>query len=108
MSDQHIPIACSLPERQLVMRRQEISGDIFNVAEQVEELADGYAFRYAYNDAQVAKLIEFIASERRCCPFFTFELVFEPAQGPCWLRLRGPEGTKEFIRNGLNVPNQPA
>jgi hypothetical protein len=35
-----------------------------------------------------------------CCPFFTFELTFEPDSGPIWLRVRGQEGVKEFISVG--------
>ncbi|MBI4409686.1 MAG: hypothetical protein HY561_08265 [Gemmatimonadetes bacterium] len=40
--------------------------------------------------------MEFILFERGCCPFLRFELEFEPG-GPLWLRIRGPEGAKEFI-----------
>ncbi len=103
-----LPIACKLSERELVLRRQEVDESVFQNAEQVEELADGYAFKYAYDTATVAKLADFIAVERRCCPFFTFELIFDPGEGPLWLRLRGGEGVKEFIRAGLNAPGRMA
>jgi hypothetical protein len=45
--------------------------------------------------------MEFIAVERKCCPFFAFELVFEPQEGPMWLRLKGPEGVKSFIKQNF-------
>src|SRR5579884_2675391 len=102
-----IPIACSLGAHELLMRRQDISHAVLNAAQRVEELADGYAFQFAYDENRIAKLVEFISAERKCCPFFTFELVFEPGQGPLWLRLRGPEGTKQFIKDGLGAPPQP-
>ena len=49
------------------------------------------------------KLLDFIVFERACCPFFTFELTFEPDSGPIWLRLRGQEGVKEFIKQDLHL-----
>jgi hypothetical protein len=60
-------------------------------------LPDGYAFRFPAEAAWLTHLAVFIAEERHCCPFFTFELVCEPAEGPIWLRLRGREGVKAFI-----------
>ncbi len=94
-----LPIACSLPEEEQIARGEVIAEDLFAGADQVDELPDGYAFRFAVTEDRIDRLARFIAAERRCCPFFTFELVFEPAEGPVWLRLRGPEGVKEFIRS---------
>src|SRR5947209_3732187 len=95
-----LPIACRLTEQELVKRREELDdGGIFKGVQQVQELADGYAFRYPADGDWVKKLVDFITFERVCCPFFTFELAFEPDSGPIWLRLRGGEGVKEFIRD---------
>ncbi|GAC1385436.1 MAG: hypothetical protein NVS4B7_09000 [Ktedonobacteraceae bacterium] len=96
-----LPIVCSLAEQDLVKRRAELAVDIFKNVQQVQELADGYAFRYPGAVAWATKLTEFITFERACCPFFTFELIFEPEQGPIWLRLRGGEGVKEFIQQEM-------
>lgn len=41
--------------------------------------------------------MNFVVLERKCCPFLTFELVFEQEGGPIALRMRGPGGTKEFM-----------
>jgi hypothetical protein len=94
-----LPIACSLPAEKQVARGEVIAEDLFAGADRVDELPDGYAFRFPVTGDRIDRLARFIAAERRCCPFFTFELVFEPAEGPVWLRLRGPEGVKEFIRD---------
>ena len=98
-----LPIACNLPEQEQQRRREELASDIYKNFQQADELADGYAFRYPGGEAWAAKLLEFITFERRCCPFITFELLFEPAQGPVWLRLRGAAGVKEFIREELKM-----
>jgi hypothetical protein len=41
--------------------------------------------------------------ERQCCPFLRFELKVLPANGPIWLELTGPEGTRDFLRTVLNL-----
>ena len=93
-----LPIACSLSEQERVTRGEEIS-DLFKDVQQVHELADGYAYRFPGNEECGSRLLKFIMGERSCCLFFTFELIFEPNQGPIWLHIRGPEGVKEFIKN---------
>ena len=90
------PIACTLSGSELARRGEEVS-DLFKAVEQVSELADGYAFRFPGGDGVAIRLLEFTLSERSCCPFFTFELGFEPDQGPIWFRLRGGAGVKEFV-----------
>lgn len=61
------------------------------------ELADGYAFRFTA--VEYPALVAYIANERLCCPFFTFELEIAPNQGPVWLRLRGDEMIKAFLKS---------
>jgi hypothetical protein len=45
----------------------------------------------------IERLARFVAEERECCRFFAFELRFEPDLGSISFRMRGPEGTKEFL-----------
>ncbi len=66
--------------------------------QEVRELPDGYALRFSSEASTVQDLAEFIVYERLCCPFFDFELIVEREGGPAWLRLKGREGVKEFIR----------
>lgn len=61
---------------------------------------DGYAVRYPA-DALLAA--GFVALERRCCPFFRFELGVEPDGGPPWLSIAGPEGAKAFLAAELGT-----
>jgi hypothetical protein len=94
-----IPIACDLAALEPDVRAthmeaavQLLRGD----ATEITELPEGYAFRYSAD--QYGRVVDFIANERRCCPFFTFTLEVTPAQGPLWLRITGGEGVKEFIQ----------
>lgn len=93
-----IPIACILPEEELAARRESTVDSLFAAVEETVEVADGYEFRFPAGDELAARLSEFVLSERACCPFFTFQLRFEPDRGPVSLRFTGPEGVKEFIR----------
>jgi hypothetical protein len=99
-----LPIACNLPEPDFAKRRRELAENIFGGALRVDELEDGYEFAFPGNAEWVGKLVDFVSSERACCPFFAFELVFEPDLGPIWLRVRGAEGVKEFIERELVGP----
>lgn len=76
-----------LPLKELATKRQE-----------VKELPNGYAFRYAMDSDTFRQAAEFVTLERLCCPFFEFELAAEKADGAMWLRLTGPEGVKDFIK----------
>jgi len=65
--------------------------------ELVEEraaLPNGYAYRFP-PDA-LGRVARFVANERKCCPFLSFELVIAES-GPLWLRMTGPAGTREIL-----------
>lgn len=94
-----IPIACALSDPELARRAAALESDVFVAVLETRELPDGYAFRFPTDTGWLVQLATFIAEERRCCPFFTFELVCEPAEGPIWLHLRGREGVKAFIED---------
>jgi hypothetical protein len=94
---QQAEIACNLLGREFAERKEAITRDLFAHAERIEELPDGFAYQFPVADPWPAKVLEFVATERQCCPFFTFEIVFEPNDGPLWLRLRGSAEIKTFI-----------
>lgn len=98
-----IPIACILSGDDL-SERQDEAGGLLDQAQQVRELTNGYAFEYPSTEEWANKLLAFIVEERECCPFFTFELVFEANKGSTWLRLGGSPDIKEFIKAGLVRP----
>jgi hypothetical protein len=96
-------LACSLSERELAQRSERLQRELFALAEEIVELENGYAYRFADTADWPAALIEFATTERRCCSFFAIEIVFEPGLGPVWLRLRGPAGVKDFICQTFNL-----
>jgi hypothetical protein len=91
-----VPVACTLTDDEMEVHGREIEQTLGGRLE-ARPLPDGFALRFPGDDAWASRLLGLIAAERACCPFFTFELVFEPLQGPIWLHLRGPAGTNEFV-----------
>jgi hypothetical protein len=96
-------IACNLIGPEFAARKDAITGDLFAHVVRIEELPDGYAYHFPATAPWPAKVLEFVETERECCPFFTFEIVFEPNGGPLLLRLRGSAEIKEFIAAELAV-----
>ncbi|MGH2347718.1 MAG: hypothetical protein ACRDG4_21020 [Chloroflexota bacterium] len=102
-----VPVACLLNANDLRLRSDQIMRPLFQGRQEVRELATGYALRFPGEAGWASRLLEFIEGERACCPFFTFELIFEPSQGPIWLHLRGPEGTKAIVAEMLAIKSLP-
>ena len=76
---------------------------ILSQANRIDEVPDGYTFHIPAPDALLGPIAEFLAFERHCCPFITFELDLAPNQGPLSLRLRGPAAFKEFLREEIDT-----
>ena len=99
-------IACLLTEREQALRAEAAHQELFPGIVEIEELPDGYGYRFPTTEEWTAKVMAVVAAERQCCPFFTFELVFEPHGRALWLRFRGSAAIKEFVRGNfpLAVP----
>jgi hypothetical protein len=96
-------IACDLSALSAEQRerRQALAAQIRRAAEEVVELADGFAFLLPAEPEPCLTIAEFITLERRCCPFIRFVLEVEPESGPIWLRMTGRERVKQFLRDQL-------
>ena len=94
--EETIPLACLLTGEDLAARGEAVRPLITSYLK-LRELEDGYAFQFPGESEWIAKVVAFIAEERKCCPFFTFELQFEPNMGPIWLRLRGSAEIKALL-----------
>jgi hypothetical protein len=94
------PIACDLTAIPASVDRAQLAAavaHIFQAAQEVQALPNGYAFRFPNQDGMWMALAHFVEHERRCCPFYAFALELEPNGGPLWLRMTGGEGVKEFL-----------
>ena len=95
MSD--LTIACTLSTPELQQRRSKLLQEVRAAALEVKEIASGFAYRFPSDDSLLGDLFMLIQLEHQCCPFLRFSLVVEAGDGPVWLELTGPPGTKEFL-----------
>ena len=93
-----VALACLLTGEDLVARG-EVVRPLMASYQKLQELEDGYTFQFPGDSEWIQKVVAFVTEERECCPFFTFELQFEPNLGPIWLRLRGSVEIKAILRD---------
>ncbi len=98
-----LPVACALLETEMQQRRSQTLERVFARVQERRPLDDGYALRFAADNAILAELMQLIQLERQCCAFLRFHLIVEPGHGPVWLELTGPNGTKSFLESALGV-----
>lgn len=97
------PLVCDLTAIPAPARDEHLqtATQIFQAAQSIQELPNGYALQLPNAGEGFMALARFVENERRCCPFFRFELEIEPNRGPLWLRLTGGAGVKELLQSTL-------
>lgn len=100
ITDNDTPFACNMAALDAEQKKRvlDLLKELKTKRQEVKELPDGYALRYSMDSNTFRDAAEFITLERLCCPFFEFELAAEKADGAMWLRLKGSEGVKDFIK----------
>jgi hypothetical protein len=73
--------------------------DLTHAAATRGELSDGCRLTFAASSATLDLIARTIDAERQCCRFLTFRLTIEPDLGAFVLDVRGPSGTREFLRD---------
>ncbi len=91
------PVACTLSDNEFLERRSGLLAKVRDKIQEVKSIDSGYALRFESTNEIIDELTTLIQLERSCCQFLEFNLRVLPEQGPIWLELSGPEGTKEFL-----------
>jgi hypothetical protein len=96
-------LACDLTAIPASEREEHIvtAPQLFQTAQEVQELPNGYAFRFLNESGKLIAIAKYIENESLCCAFFNFELEIKPNRGALWLRLTGGEGVKELLKTTL-------
>jgi len=94
-----IPIACDLnalrpAERE---RRRTLVGALARAVVGRAELHRGIELRVDSARLDLPALAEWIALERRCCPFLHFRIELAAGNGPVTVALSGGDGVKDFL-----------
>jgi hypothetical protein len=94
-----IPFACNLKAFQPAERARwrKLIEQVTSAVVSARELNDGYALRVDTSRAPLVQVAEWIGLERKCCPFFDFQVAVHGEDGSLWLSLTGREGVKQFI-----------
>jgi hypothetical protein len=94
-----VPSAIPSAERQ---GHFALGRELVNIkAKERRALPNGYAIRF--DPEEFDAVARFVANERKCCPFLTFELTLDPESGPLWLRMTGPEGSRAVLDAELSL-----
>ncbi len=100
MSSVEPVIACNLDALTPSERawRSELAVNIQAHTAALEEFASGYRIQLPNDPALCEQALELILLERRCCPFLSLELAFEPGEGHVYLQMGGSPAVKQFLR----------
>lgn len=103
MNNEETVFACnpSALDKEQRARYAVLTKQLIATKQEVNELADGYAFHFPANPQSIKDVAEFITYERLCCPFLSFEMAVEGEN--LLLRLKGKEGIKEFIKMEFGI-----
>ena len=81
-----------------------LARELFGVGACVEDIPNGYALRL--HSSQFEALAKFVSNERKCCVFLRFEITIESGDGPVLLRMTGPQGTRDVLREELGAASR--
>jgi MerR family transcriptional regulator, copper efflux regulator len=92
------PIACRPRALDKAQRRrqQELLRLVRSRVQAIQDLPDGYTFRLEGDPILFRQAAEWVALERRCCPFVAFGLEWRTDE-TVWVRLTGGPGVKEAL-----------
>jgi hypothetical protein len=93
--DEEQPFACNIGalSKEERVRYKELTKKLINSKQAIEEIADGYALRFTADSQSIRDTAE----------FFDFDLSVEKNNGSLWLKIRGREGVKDFIKGEFGI-----
>jgi hypothetical protein len=100
-----IPLACNLKAFQPAerLRWRKLIEQTMSAVVSARELNNGYALRVDTGRAPLVQVAEWIGLERKCCPFFDFQVAVHGEDDSLWLSLTGREGVKQFINADFSL-----
>ena len=95
------PIACDLGALTSEEREcgQRLLAEFKARFREPQETENGYIFVIPNESGTLARLGAFLALERICCPFLTFDLAVPARRGPVTLHVHGEPAAKSFVRS---------
>lgn len=97
------PAPSESPDPALSLRRDMLVSSLFKYVAEIQELDDGYAFKFRRTEVVIRRIADYIAFEGPQSPQLTFVLVAEAEGGVLWLQVRGSESKKPEIRTAYPI-----
>lgn len=97
------PLVPHHPDPALTLRRHMLVSSLFKYVAEIQELEDGYAFKFRRSERLTRRIADYIVFEGQHSPQLTFVLVPEPNDGALWLQVRGSEIEKQQIRTAYTI-----
>lgn len=97
------PLVTCFPDQGLAVRREMLVTGIFKYMEEIQEIEDGYAFKFRRSELLIRRIADYLVFEGQHSPQLTFVLVAESHDGAVWLQVRGLEREKEHIRTAYTA-----
>jgi len=91
------------PDPALALRREILVTSLFKYVAEIQEIEDGYAFKFRRSELLVRRIAEYLLFEGQYSPQRTFVLVAEPNDGALWLQVRGSESETQHIRTAYTT-----
>jgi len=85
----------------LALQRHMLVSSLFKYAAEIQEIEDGYAFKFRRSELLIRRIAEYIVFEGQHSPQLVFVLVSEPNDGAVWLQVRGSDSEKEHTRTAI-------
>ena len=84
-------------------KRSELLTVVLDSIKQVKEVDNGYVLRFDSNQEDYVLITDWLQVENICSPFLRSQTVVESNNGPIWVELSGPAGTKDFLKSELAI-----
>jgi hypothetical protein len=99
------PIACDLTVFTASERAEhkQLGDSLFAKVTHVVEHRDGFTLSFALDATVREKIDRWLAKEKQCCPFFSFEITRDKAARSLALEVSGPPGAKAILRAELEA-----
>lgn len=101
------PIACDLTVFDSGERSEHIAlaKELLGQAKGIIEHTNGFTFVFDQSPLVEEQIANWVSKEKRCCPFFFFELTTANTPPALNLRISGPDGAKNILRTELENIN---
>lgn len=75
-----------------------VIGQLFGAVREIRHVGAGYRFVLELDHRTLDRIAQFIALERRCCPFFDFTVGVPAEVDHAEFAITGPDGVHHFIQ----------